>query len=283
MTRPYPPLFKILGLVLALGGTLAFLLLTPAGVLRKADYIGAVACHRRPAHSFFIDGQQLPVCQRCSGTFPGALTGILVHWALCRRRRSFRFPPLGIALVFGGFAALWALDGLNSATSEMPLRLLVRFLGERSPGVGVLGYAPQPWLRLVSGVLMGSAMSALLVPAFNQTLWADGEELPALRSWGELGLLVGVELAVAGLILWMEPFLLYPVALYSVAGIVVMFVLLGAMLFVMATGRDNSMVAWRESWVPLLWGIVFALLLIGAIDLVRVRWLGTIDGVPGLP
>jgi len=268
--------------VLALGGTLAFVLLTPADVLRKADYIGAVACHRRPAHSFFIAEHQLPVCQRCSGTFPGALTGVLVHWAIWRRRRSLGFPPVAIAIVFGAFAAMWALDGLNSASSEAPLSLLTRFLGERAPGVGVLGYAPQPWLRLISGVLMGSAMSALLVPAFNQTMWADGEQLPALRSWGELAFLVAVELALAGAILLLEPALLYPIALYSVAGIVGMFVLLGAMLFVMAVGRDASMTAWREAWVPCVWGIVFALLLIGAIDILRLRWLGTIDGVPGI-
>ena len=30
---------------------------------------------------------------------------------------------------------------------------------------------------------MGMAMSVILVPAFNQSVWADGEDVPALRSW----------------------------------------------------------------------------------------------------
>ena len=174
-------------------------------------------------------------------------------------------------VVMAGFAGIWALDGFNSYTTMLTGR-----------PEGILGYAPQPWLRLLSGVLMGMGMSLLLVPAFNQIMWTDGENTAPLRSWSELALLVVVELALAGLIYLLEPALLYPVALYGVAGVVAMFVCLGAMLFVMAIGRDSALTSWREAWLPLVWGLVFALIVIGVMNFLRLQIMGTIQGVPGM-
>jgi len=75
MRREYSSLLRWLGVALA-ALSLGFLIFgTPGGFLRKLDYIGAAVCHRRASHSFFIAGHQLPVCQRCTGTFSGALTG----------------------------------------------------------------------------------------------------------------------------------------------------------------------------------------------------------------
>jgi uncharacterized membrane protein len=34
--------------------------------------VGAFICHQRPERSFFIHGQQLPVCARCTGLYLGA-------------------------------------------------------------------------------------------------------------------------------------------------------------------------------------------------------------------
>ncbi len=270
--RPDFPRFWVWsGVLLALVGLVLFVVLTPDGVLPKADVIAAAVCHRIPSHSFFIGEHQLPLCQRCSGTFPGALMGLLVQWAVWRRRRSQRFPCWQIFIVLAGFAGIWALDGFNSYTTMLTGR-----------PEGLLGYAPQPWLRLLSGVLMGMGMSILLVPAFNQIMWADGEAAAPLRSWRELVFLVVVGLATAGLIYLLEPALLYPVALYSVAGVLVMFVCLGAMLFVMALGRDGAFTGWRQIWLPLVWGLVFALIVVGGMNFLRLKITGTIEGVPGL-
>jgi len=267
----FPCLWVWGGILLALVGLALFLFLTPDGVLFKADVIAAAVCHRIPSHSFFIDAHQLPLCQRCSGTFPGALTGLLVQWGVWRRRRSQRFPRWQTFVVLAGFAGIWTLDGFNSYTTMLTGR-----------PEGLLGYVPQPWLRLLSGALMGMGMSVILVPAFNQIMWADGEAAATLHSWSELALLVAVELATAGVINLLEPALLYPVALYSVAGVVAMFVCLGAMLFVMAIGRSNVLTGWREAWLPLVWGLVFALLIIGVMNFLRLQITGTIEGVPGL-
>jgi uncharacterized membrane protein len=267
----FPPFWVWSGILLALVGLVLFIILTPDSVLDKADVIAAAVCHRIPSHSFFIDEHQLPLCQRCSGTFPGALTGLLVQWVAWRRRRSQRFPQWKMFIVLAAFAGIWALDGFNSYTT---------ILGDRPEGL--LGYVPQPWLRLLSGALMGMGMSVILVPAFNQIMWADGENAAPLRSWSELAFLVVVELAIAGVIYLLEPALLYPIALYSVAGVLAMFICLGAMLFVMALGRDGALTGWREAWLPLVWGLVFAFIVIGVMNFLRVQIMGTIEGIPGL-
>lgn len=267
----FPRFWVWSGILVALAGLALFVILTPDSLLIKADVIAAAVCHRIPSHSFFVDEHQLPLCQRCSGTFPGALTGLLVQWGVWRRRRSQRFPRWQMFVVMAGFAGIWALDGFNSYTTMLTGR-----------PEGILGYAPQPWLRLLSGVLMGMGMSLLLVPAFNQIMWADGENTAPLRSWSELALLVVVELALASLIYLLEPALLYPVALYGVAGVVAMFVCLGAMMFVMAIGRDSALTGWREAWLPLVWGLVFALIVIGVMNFLRLQIMGTIQGVPGM-
>ncbi|MGC9348221.1 MAG: DUF2085 domain-containing protein [Anaerolineae bacterium] len=287
MRAPFPPVLKWTGLVLACISLVALVLLTPGGLLRKIDYVGAAVCHRRPSHSFSIAGRQLPLCQRCSGTFPGALTGVLTHWLIWRRRRSARFPSWPMFALMALFAGIWALDGINSTTADAHVKALVGRFVNRPPGVGLLGYSPQPWLRLFSGALMGMSMSAVLVPAFNQAVWKDGEDVATIRSWHELAFLIAVELGMGALIYILSSsqssLALYAVSIYSALGVVTMFTLLGAMMFVLLTRRDAGLVGWREAWVPMVWGLVFAALMVAVMDSARLWMTGTIDGVPGLP
>jgi len=91
---------------------------------------------------------------------------------------------------------------------------------------------------------------------------------------------------VAGLIFLLQgtssPLALYVVASYTIAGVIAMFTLLGAMIFVLALHRENMAAGWREAWVPLVWGVVFAAFVVGFMDAARLWITGTIDGVPGL-
>ncbi len=259
-----------LGIALGGAAVLAFLFLTPPSLLRKADYLGAVVCHRMPEHSFFIAGRQLPVCQRCTGTFSAALTAVLWQW-LVWRRRDRAFPPLSVWLVMGAMALPWFADGFNSFTAM------------RNGGVGALGYAPQPWLRLLTGALMGTVMGVVLVAAFNQSFWAEGREDRAVVSgMRELFTLVAVSSGVAALIYSRRPWLLYPVSLYLALAIVALFTLVGAMVWVMAVGRENRYHRWREAIGALGWGLVFAAFIIGPMLALRLVLTGTVDGMPGL-
>lgn len=276
MQKPISRIWIWSGLVLAVAALVFFIFFTPPSLLRKADYIGAAVCHRLPEHSFFVDEHQLPVCQRCTGTFAGALTGILVQWLILRRRRAQLFPPLWVWALVGLFFLAWALDGVNStlATTTGPLTLGGLTLAAL--------YEPQPWLRLLTGTLMGTSMSIVLVPAFNQTVWRDGVNEPTLRSWSDLSPLLAIELAQAAIIFLQPDWLLYPIALYSALGVVAMFVLLGAMMWTMALNREQTYGGWREIWLPMVWGLVFAALVIGTMDAMRLLLTGTLDGMPGL-
>ncbi|HEC34484.1 MAG TPA: DUF2085 domain-containing protein, partial [Chloroflexi bacterium] len=66
----------------------AYVGLTPQELLTKVDLVGYAVCHRIPSHSFFVGGRQLPLCARCTGTFLGALTGLLGQEVVLRRRRE---------------------------------------------------------------------------------------------------------------------------------------------------------------------------------------------------
>ncbi|MGC9398183.1 MAG: DUF2085 domain-containing protein [Anaerolineae bacterium] len=265
------------GVLLAGAAIVVFVVLTPPSLLRKADYIGAAVCHRMPEHSFFIAEQQLPLCQRCTGTFNGALLGLLFQWFVLRRRRAQRFPALWIWGLMALFFMLWGLDGLNSFLASNHVQMDLAGVTLRAL------YEPQPWLRLLSGTLVGTSMSIALVAAFNQTMWADGLDEPSLRGWRDLSPLLAVELAQAGIIYLLEPWMLYPLALYSALGVLSMFVALGAMVWVMAVGLDQRYHRWSQLWLPLLWGLVFAAVIIGGMDALRLILTGTIDGVPTLP
>jgi uncharacterized membrane protein len=266
---PFPRVWKLLGSALALVALAAFVFLTEPPLLRRFDYVGAAVCHRIPSHSFFIDDHQLPLCQRCTGTFTGALTGLLFQWAILRRRRASRFPPLWVWGLMVFFLGLWGLDGFNSYSTLLT-----------GTEEGILGYAPQPWIRLLTGTLVGMSMSIVLVPAFNQALWGDGVGEPPLRGWRDLAPLIGVELAQAALIYTLHPWLLYPISIYSSLGVLAMFVLLGAMVWVMAVGREGCCLSWRGAWLPLLWGLVFAGLIVGGMDGLRFYLTGSVDQLP---
>jgi uncharacterized membrane protein len=53
--------------------------------------VGGVVCHQLPERSFFLDGQQLPVCARCTGLYASGAVGLLGFWILKAGRG---WPPM---------------------------------------------------------------------------------------------------------------------------------------------------------------------------------------------
>ena len=62
----------------ALAVILGILLAPPHGLLDKADHAAFAVCHRISERSFTFAGRPLPLCARCSGTYLGALAGLIV-------------------------------------------------------------------------------------------------------------------------------------------------------------------------------------------------------------
>jgi uncharacterized membrane protein len=106
--------------------------------------LGSALCHQDPLRSFIIDGQQLPLCARDTGTGIGILMA-LVCWGLMRGRAGEWFLPSKATIVTlcVGFApflfdALTSYSGLRDTTNEV--RLLTGLLAGGCVGV-VLGFA----------------------------------------------------------------------------------------------------------------------------------------------
>ena len=252
---------------LAVAASAIFLVATPGGLLDKMDMFGYAVCHRITARSFVIAGRQLPFCARCSGTFIGALVGFFGQAVVLRRRRAAEFPsPLVLAILIG-FTLLWATDGLNSYLTLI-----------NGPHV----YEPQNWLRLTTGALQGLTMSAFVYPVFNFTLWRDPVPERTIRNLGELGVLLLLEAGLVGLVLTEWDFLLYPLALLSVAGVLAILTCVNGMLVLMIVRRENMVNTWRASIIPLLAGFTLSLIQIGVIDIVRYALTGTLEGIPPL-
>jgi uncharacterized membrane protein len=234
---------------------------TPAGLLGKADAVGYAVCHRIDARSFHLDERPIPLCARCSGMYLGALLGI--GFQLSRGKPS-RMPPLPIGLFFGLLALGFAFDGVNS---------YVQFF----PEVEGL-YQPHNYLRLLTGTGMGLAISAILVPAFNQTVWEDWDQQAGIGTWKQVASLVGLAIILDGFIILENPLILYPLAILSAMGVLIVLGAVYTLIWLMVFRKENQYKNYRQLWLPLMAGLMTALLQVATIDLVRYWLTGTWDG-----
>ena len=260
LKRPLPLRWTLMVVVFLL--VIGWLLNTPEGILGKADAVGYAVCHRIDLRSFHLGDRPLPLCARCTGMYLGAVVG-LVYQAVTARRRAGTPPwPVLAGLVL--FTGAFALDGGNSF-----LALLF--------GRGLL-YSPNNMLRLFTGSGMGLVISAALFPAFNQTIWKDWQEAPALPGLKSFLGLAGFTILVDVLVLTEHPVVLYPFALVSAAGVLVLLTLLYTMVFVMMVRKENMFGRLSELGMALVAGFGVGLLQIVAIDMLRFLVTGTWEG-----
>ena len=246
----------------------SWLLNSPAGVLGKADAVGYAVCHRIDGRSFHIGNVQMPLCARCTGIYLGVLLGVALM-VVAGRWRAGALSPMRVIAVLILFIAIMGVDGVNSYLTLIP-------------GMPHL-YEPQNWLRLITGTLNGVAVSGLVFPMFNQTLWRQWEDRPAIRNLRELGGVVVAAAAVILMVLSDNPLVLYPLALLSVAGVLLLLMMTNSMIFMLLTRTENKATNGRETFVPLAAGLTMALAMIVLIDVARYTFTGTWGGfvIPG--
>ena len=97
--------------------------------------IGSLICHQRPERSFFIDGQQLPVCARCTGLYVSGAAGLIgfIVFKMARGWRPLAIDPwrAGRLLVISAMptalslasGALGVWDGANITRAMIALPL----------------------------------------------------------------------------------------------------------------------------------------------------------------
>lgn len=245
-------------LLLALG----WLLNTPAGLLGKADAVGYAVCHRIDLRSFNLGERQMPLCARCTGMYLGAVLG-LVFQSLRRPRRAAP-PSAGILVFLGVMVLAFAVDGINSFLSLIPV----------APHL----YEPQNWLRLITGTGMGLVIAVILYPGFNQAVWNDYDPRPAMDRMPIFLLLVALGLLV-DLAVWSGDLLLvYPLALVSAGGVLLILTLVYSMVIIILLRTENTYRSIRQMMLPLVGGFGLALLQIALLDFGRYWFTGTWDG-----
>lgn len=235
---------------------IVFLFFPPVTLLDKTHAIGYAICHQLPARSFHFGGQQLPLCARCTGIYLGALLGI-VGMILLKRYHSVELPPTPILIILATFTIIMGIDGVNSYLTFFP----------RAPHL----YEPQNWLRLTTGTLHGLGMSAIVFPVVNGGLWHASlvKRERVIKSFKELlFFLIGAAIIILG-VLWQQPFLLYPFALLSTLGVILMLGMVGSMFALILMRREGAARSGRDLILPVMMGLAIAFLIIGAMDGVR--------------
>jgi uncharacterized membrane protein len=235
---------------------------TPPGLLGKADAVGYAVCHRISERSFLFGERPFPLCARCSGMYLGAIAGII--WLLLREPGAGKLPSIREGIIFIIFAFAWGFDGLNSF-----LHLV--------PGAPTL-YEPANWLRLLTGTGMGLSISAILVPAFNQTVWKTWSNTNPTDGIMRILLMIGFGILLDLFLLSGNPLLLYPLALISSAGVLIVLGSVYTLLLIMLFHKENSYTRWKELLVPMCAGFTIALLQIGIVDWARFALTSTWNG-----
>jgi uncharacterized membrane protein len=241
----------------------AWLVLTPGGLLGKADAIGYAVCHRIDLRSFHLGARALPLCARCTGMYLGALTALVGLLALGKARHG-EFPRPALLGLLGLFAAFWAVDGLNSYLTLIP----------GAPHA----YEPNNVLRLGTGLLMGLTLGTIVFAGFNQNAWRDWKKTPVVGSFREIGWLVLAAAVIGALVLTENPLILYPLALLSSAGVLLVLALVYSVVALLVLRRENRIDSWSGLALPVGLGLGLALLQIGLLDVARLALTGTWGG-----
>ena len=252
---------KYLVIIAALLVLIDWLLNTPPGLFGKADAIGYAVCHRIGERSFHIGSLQLPLCARCSGMYLGAVTGLVFQSIIGWKR--LKIPHWSILALLVVFVAAFGIDGSNSY-----LYLLKQVSPGILPNIPNL-YMPNNTLRLLTGSGMGLGIAVMLFPAFNQTVWKDGEEKQAIPGWKAFGLLLGIQVIFDLLVLTESPIVLYPLALFSSLGVWLLLTMVYGMVWVLIMGQDNQFTKLKQLWLALLAGLTIAMIQTAAIDALR--------------
>jgi uncharacterized membrane protein len=252
------------GLVAALTIIVLAIVAPPWSVVDKAHWVGYGICSQLPGHTLFFNGQPLPLCARCSGTYLGAVLGIVGLLAVGRGSVA-ELPRGRTLLVLVAFVAMMGVEGVNSTLNAIP-------------GAPYL-YEPSNLLRLVTGLLNGLALSLVVYPLFNYVLWAEAEPCRSIERVWEVPLFFAPMAVIAWGLESGSGLLLYPLTLISTCGVLVLLTLVNTMIVVIVFRREAAAVSWRQAAGPVIGGLAVSLVELAAMIALRAALTGAI-GVP---
>ncbi len=153
------------------------------------------------------------------------------------------------------FLLIVGVDGINSYFSLFPAL----------PHL----YEPHNALRLLTGTLEGIALAGLLLPLLHMTLWENPQDVRSFPSLGELGLVLLVAGLVDLLVIWQPGPSFYPLALLSLAGLVLALGITTTPLVAVLTRRAGTLTRWSQAVTFLGWGMLLSLLAMAAVAWIR--------------
>jgi uncharacterized membrane protein len=142
--------------------------------------IGSAVCHQMAERSFILQGQQLPVCARCTGIYSGMFFS-MVFFVIFRRLHGNR-PYSTKGMLLGALAFIpISIDGFFS------------YLGF---------WESTQLLRVVTGALAGASLSGFFLLGANFMVGAENKK-PIFQSFGEQLLVMGMTL-LFGIMIWLN-------------------------------------------------------------------------------
>ena len=207
------------------------LLLWPgSSVLERLRWLDSGICAQIASHSFYPGGERLPLCARNTGIYLGFCM-TLIGLFIMGRGRAHRFPAQMVLGVLVAGVLLLVIDGVNSFLLDLGLPHL---------------YQPQNVLRLLTGLLTGMAMAAIILPVLNGFCWRDYDDSQTIRSWRELGIFVGVLLVCFCAVITLSGLILYPIALLSTSGLVMTVGCVNLVPLLALSKRDSQLTRYRQ-------------------------------------
>jgi uncharacterized membrane protein len=239
-----------------------YVFVPPIAPLDKAHWLGYSICHQIPDRSFFMAGRQLPLCARCTGTYLGIVIAFAAFGLLGRLRAGEMVSKHMLGLM-ALFICIMGIDGLNSYLSLFP-------------GLPTL-YTPQNWLRAATGSLNGIALSTIVLPVFNFTLWKRPLSARPLSNFWELGAILLATAATVAAVQAEPSWLLYPMTVLSAGGVLWMLALVNTMILLILFRQENQAQTWRKAALPLLGGLAATLMELTTMGILRYALTGTLS------
>jgi uncharacterized membrane protein len=233
---------------------LAAFLIAPGDIASKTHVALHGLCAQRPSHSLQIGDTTLPMDARMTGIYVGAAAS--VAWlAAARRLRATRSPSLTVVVLLASFVVALAVDGFNALLVDLRFPTL---------------YEPSNFVRLVTGVLAGTALGVALIHLFASSIWAHRDrERAVVTKPIELLVPIGVSGAIAVLALSDVPLLYAPFAIGLLVAAVGVFWLLGIVLVAHLSQRGWSCRTWGDLTPVALTSLVAAIVTVGALSWLR--------------
>jgi len=247
-------------LLMGWGLIITALILAPWPLMDKLFAIAYGICPQRASHSYIIAGQQLPLEARMTGIFSGFLLTYLSILVRGRGKAAAFPPPLPLGLCMG-FIGLMGIDGINNTLADLHLPHL---------------YTPDLRLRLGTGLLSGIGMAGLVIPALNFVLWRDGQERPVLSTIADLAGLLALASLFFLLVTSTSPFLLYPIAIFSISGLIALLTCINMVIIMGMAGKDWQVATWGETLPILSLAFIMTVGELGFLSVVRYTVLGAV-------